>query len=58
MKVIHTGLPGRPRIMKETVRVIIQMEAETYEQVKEQVKDKKSISQFFREAVDAALTTK
>lgn len=58
MNSMHTGLPGRPRIMKETVRVIIQMEAETYEQVKQEVKDKKSISQFFREAVDAALTSK
>lgn len=57
MTPIKTGLPGRPRLMKKTVRVIVQMESSTYERIKKIVKGEKSIAQFFRDAADAALTT-
>ena len=41
---------GRPRIMKDTVRIIIQLDASDYDKIKKAVANKKSVAQFFREA--------
>ena len=46
---------GRPRIMKDTVRVIIQLDASDYDKIKKVVANKKSIAQFFREAATLVL---
>jgi len=41
---------GRPKLMKNCVRVIIQLEASEYAKIKKAIKEDKSVAQFFRES--------
>ena len=46
---------GRPRIMKNTKRIIIQVDASELKMIQGLVKNHISVSQFFRHAADHAL---
>jgi len=46
---------GRPKIMKKSVRVIIQLESTEYAKIKKAIKEEKSVAQFFRESANLML---
>jgi len=46
---------GRPRIMKNTKRIIIQVDASELKTIQMLIKNQISVSQFFRNAADHAI---
>lgn len=48
---------GRPKLMQNRIRVIIQLDECDYDQIKKAIHNKKSVAQFFRDAATLMLNT-